>query len=309
MRLLYNSLIKKIAFCLLISFFIACSSSKPVVRTTKEPVNKTRPEIVVRTDKKPVEKPTQPKAEPIVTVPTSTNSQTETLEATSKVKVTTEIVLAYIDKYKDVAQKNMRNHGVPASIALAQAILESGAGTGDLSRQANNHFGIKCHKDWNGPSVKHDDDEAQECFRKYDNVYDSYQDYANFLRGRRWYDPLFKLEQDDYKGWAKGLKKAGYATDPAYPTKLIGLIERYQLQKYDAEVLGKDYVPTTPTNSVTVADKQTEKPQPTTDQHQVVKGDTLYSISKRYNISIEELRKKNNITENAISIGQLLQIK
>jgi flagellum-specific peptidoglycan hydrolase FlgJ len=307
MHLLYNSMIKKIAFGLLISLFVACGSSKPVVRTTKEPVNKPRPEIVVRTEKKPVEKPTQPKSEP--TISTSTNPQTEILEATSKVKVTTEIVLAYIDKYKEVAQKNMRNHGVPASIALAQAILESGAGTGDLSRQANNHFGIKCHKDWNGPSVKHDDDEAQECFRKYDNVYDSYQDYANFLRGRRWYDPLFKLELNDYKGWAKGLKKAGYATDPGYPTKLIGIIERYQLQKYDAEVLGTEYVPTTPTTPVIIAEKQTEKPQPTADQHLVVKGDTLYSISKRYNISIEELRKKNNITENAISIGQLLQIK
>lgn len=300
-------MIKKIAFCLLITLFVACGSSKPVVRTTKEPANKPKPEVVVRTDKKPVETPTQPKIEttPKTTTP---SSQTETLEATSKVKVTTEIVLAYIDKYKDVAQKNMRNHGVPASIALAQAILESGAGTGDLSRQANNHFGIKCHKDWNGPSVKHDDDEAQECFRKYDNVYDSYQDYANFLRGRRWYDPLFKLEKSDYKGWAKGLKKAGYATDPAYPTKLIGIIERYQLQKYDAEVLGTEYVPTTPSTPVLVEAKP-ENQKPNVDQHQVVKGDTLYSISKRYNISLEELRKKNNISENAISIGQLLQIK
>lgn len=300
-------MIKKVAFCLLIALFVACGSSKPVVRTTKEPANKPKPEVVVRTDKKPVESPTQPK---IDTTPKTTtpSSQTEVLEATSKVKVTTEIVLAYIDKYKEVAQKNMRNHGVPASIALAQAILESGAGTGDLSRQANNHFGIKCHKDWNGPSVKHDDDEAQECFRKYDNVYDSYQDYANFLRGRRWYDPLFKLEQNDYKGWAKGLKKAGYATDPGYPTKLIGIIERYQLQKYDAEVLGTDYVPTTSTTPA-VAEVKPEKQKPNVDQHQVVKGDTLYSISKRYNISVEELRKKNNITENAISIGQLLQIK
>ncbi len=305
-------MIKKIAFCLLISLFIACGSSKPVVRTTKEPINKPRPEIVVRTDKKPEEKPAQPQSEPTISTPTSTNSQTEILEATSKVKVTTEIVLAYIYKYKDVAQKNMRNHGVPASIALAQAILESGAGTGDLSRRANNHFGIKCHKEWNGPSVRHDDDEAQECFRKYESVYDSYQDYANFLRTRRWYDPLFKLEQNDYKGWAKGLKKAGYATDPGYPSKLIGIIERYQLQQYDAEVLGTDYAPTvsvTTTGSVNITENKAEKLQPTSDQHLVVKGDTLYSISKRYNISIDDLRKKNNIVDNAISIGQILQIK
>lgn len=294
---------------MLISLFVACGSSKPVVRTTKEPVHKPKPEIVVRTDKKQEEKPTQPKSEPTISTSTSTSSQTEILEATSKVKVTTEIVLAYIDKYKEVAQKNMKNHGVPASIALAQAILESGAGTGDLSRRANNHFGIKCHKEWNGPSVRHDDDEAQECFRKYESVYDSYQDYANFLRTRRWYDPLFKLDQNDYKAWAKGLKKAGYATDPAYPSKLIGIIERYQLQQYDAEVLGTDFVPTNVTTPSVTVEKQAEKPQPTTDQHLVVKGDTLYSISKRYNISIDDLRKKNNIVDNAISVGQILQIK
>lgn len=302
-------MIKKIALCLLISLFISCGTSKPVIRTTKEPVSKPRPEIIVRTDKKPEEKPAHPKSESTSSASTTTQTQTEVLEATSKVKVTTEIVLAYIDKYKEVAQKNMRNHGVPASIALAQAILESGAGTGDLSRRANNHFGIKCHKEWNGPSVRHDDDEAQECFRKYESVYDSYQDYANFLRTRKWYDPLFKLEQNDYKGWAKGLKKAGYATDPAYPSKLIGLIERYQLQQYDAEVLGTEYVPTATTTPLVTVEKQVEKIQPNADQHLVVKGDTLYSISKRYNISIDDLRKKNNIVDNAISIGQILQIK
>lgn len=299
---LSNSMIRKIAFCLVISLFAACSSKKPVVQTTKAPVNKPKPEIVVRTDRKPIDTPTVPKPEPT----TPQNTQTETLEATSRVKVTTEIVLAYIDRYKEVAQKNMRDHGVPASIALAQAILESGAGTGDLSRQANNHFGIKCHKDWNGPSVKHDDDEAQECFRKYNTVLDSYYDYAAFLKGRRWYDPLFKLEKNDYKGWARGLKKAGYATDPGYPTKLIGLIERYQLQQYDAEVLGTEYVPTV---QVTVVENKPVKTVPTSEQHEVIKGDTLYSISKRYNISIDDLRRKNNISENSISIGQLLQIK
>lgn len=300
---LSNSMIKKIAFCVVISLFVACSSKKPVVQTTKKPINKPRPEVVVRTDRKPVESPTIPKP---VSEANPQNTQTETLEATSRVKVTTEIVLAYIDRYKEVAQKNMRDHGVPASIALAQAILESGAGTGDLSRQANNHFGIKCHKGWTGPSVKHDDDEAQECFRKYNTVYDSYQDYAAFLRGRRWYDPLFKLDKDDYKGWARGLKKAGYATDPAYPTKLIGLIERYQLQKYDAEVLGTEY---TPASTVTVIENRPEKVSPNAEQHEVIKGDTLYSISKRYNISIDDLRRKNNISDNSISIGQYLQIK
>jgi flagellum-specific peptidoglycan hydrolase FlgJ len=290
-------MIKNSALFLVISLFVACGTKKTIVRTTKEPTTKSKPEIV-KTVPKTIEQPVQTKSEP-----TSQNSQTETLEATSKVKVTTEIVNAYIEKYKSIAMTNMKEHGVPASIALAQAILESGAGTGTLSRQSNNHFGIKCHKDWNGPGVNFDDDEAQECFRKYDKVYDSYQDYAAFLKSRRWYDPLFKLQKNDYKGWAKGLKAAGYATDPKYPSKLIGIIERYQLQKYDAEVLGIEYSPTP--NIV----QETKIMNTNSELHQVIKGDTLYSISKHYNITIDDLKKKNNISDNSISIGQLLQIK
>jgi flagellum-specific peptidoglycan hydrolase FlgJ len=293
-------MIKKVMLCFLSVLFFSCNSNKSIIQTTKTPTKKPTPQVVkvedkpeVKTTPSQVEKPKQ-------------NQTTETLEATSKVKVTTEIVLGYIDNFKDVAKKNMVNHGVPASIALAQAILESGAGTGTLCRKANNHFGIKCHKDWNGPSVNHDDDALQECFRKYDNAYDSYQDYAFFLRGRRWYDPLFKLEKNDYKGWAKGLKAAGYATDPAYPSKLIGIIERYQLQKYDAEVLGIDFIPTEPTKTLKIENNQTVI---NSSQYQVVKGDTLYSIAKRFNIGIDELRKMNNISDNSISIGQILQIK
>ena len=174
-----------------------------------------------------------------------------------------------------------------------------------MSEQANNHFGIKCHKEWNGPSVKYDDDEAQECFRKYANPEESYRDHSIFLSTRKYYIPLFKLDKSDYKGWAKGLKDAGYATDKAYPTKLIALIERYQLQQYDAEVLGINYVPV----KNDVVPKASETITTNAEQHQVVKGDTLYSISKRYNIPIEDLKKKNNISEAAISIGQTLQIK
>lgn len=293
----------------MLCLFISCGTNKPVVRTTKTTVNKSKP--VVRTVKKPIAKPSEPIVQskknddkPIVNTQQKEN-QSEVLEATSRVKVTTEIVNNYIDKYKEVAKLNMKNHGVPASIALAQAILESGAGTGDLSRQANNHFGIKCHKDWLGESVKHDDDAAQECFRKYNNVYDSYRDYAAFLIGRKWYEPLFKLEKNDYKAWARGLKKAGYATDPGYPNKLIGLIERYQLQRFDAEVLGTEYVETKVI--------ETEKPKQVvisnSELHQVEKGDTLYSISKRYNMSIDDLKQKNRISENSIAIGQMLQVK
>lgn len=293
-------MIKKVMLCFVVVLFFSCGSNKSVIQTTKEPTRKPTPQVVkveqkpeAKTAQAPVENPKQ-------------SQTTETLEATSKVKVTTEIVLAYINTYKEVAKKNMINHGVPASIALAQAILESGAGTGTLCRKANNHFGIKCHKDWNGPGVNHDDDELQECFRQYENAYDSYQDYAAFLRGRKWYDPLFKLPKDDYKGWAKGLKAAGYATDPAYPSKLIGIIERYQLQKYDAEVLGIEYIESKPELTEKIAEK---KPVLTSEEHEVIKGDTLYSISKRYNISIDDLKMKNNITDNAISIGQILKVK
>lgn len=294
---------KKIIVFLIVSLFVACGTNKPVVRTTKPSTSKPVAKIV----KKPISKPIETKKTETNTASNNpkNESKTEVLEATSKVKVTTEIVLAYIDQYKEVAKKNMKNHGVPASIALAQAILESGAGTGDLSSQANNHFGIKCHKDWNGESVKHDDDEAQECFRKYNKVYDSYEDYAAFLKGRKWYQPLFKLEKNDYKGWAYGLKKAGYATDPNYPSKLIGIIERYQLNKYDAEVLGTEYVQSYKNKNEYSPEKYVSKE----GKHEVIKGDTLYSLSKKYNISVDDLKRKNNLSENAISIGQLLEVK
>lgn len=293
-------MIKKTFLYLVIVLFVACGSNKPIVRTTKTSPVKTKP--VVRNTTKTTSVPNV--SSQSSSNNKTSNSQTEVLEATSKVKVTTEIVLKYVDQYKVVAIKNMQLHGVPASIALAQAILESGAGTGNLSQRANNHFGIKCHKDWVGDSVKHDDDALQECFRKYNTVLDSYEDYAAFLRGRKWYEPLFKLQKDDYVGWANGLKKAGYATDPKYPSKLIGLIERYQLQKYDAEALGTQFISTK--SDEVVYEVKNGNSQ---NEHEVIKGDTLYSISKRYNIAIDELKRKNNISENSIAIGQRLQIK
>jgi flagellum-specific peptidoglycan hydrolase FlgJ len=226
-------------------------------------------------------------------------SKTEILEATTRVKVTTAMVLDYISQYQDIAKNNMRQYGIPSSIILGQGILESGAGTGPLSVLANNHFGIKCHKDWNGPSVKYDDDEEQECFRKYEQPSESYQDHALFLTNRTWYAPLFQLEKDDYKQWARGLKNAGYATDPKYPDKLIAIIERYQLSRFDSEVLGKEYVSLNTTNQVSV----------NSDLYQVSQGDTLYSISKKFNITVDDLKRKNDIQDNGISIGQNLKIK
>ena len=178
----------------------------------------------------------------------------------------------YIDYYSAIAMDEMREYKIPASITLAQGILESGSGKGTLATKANNHFGIKCH-DWNGPKVYHDDDEKQECFRKYSSPEFSFRDHSIFLTVRGRYSDLFKLNRDDYKSWAKGLKKAGYATDKKYAQKLIDLIERYELYQYDNVVLKKK--------------KSKEK------LYKVKKGDTLYSISKKFNISFDSLSESD----------------
>lgn len=225
--------------------------------------------------------------------------KSEVLEATSKVKVTLKMVQDYIDKYKTIAKSNMANFGIPSSIILAQGILESGTGKGSLSLLANNHFGIKCKSEWTGPSVFFDDDEEQECFRKYESGDESYTDHAVFLTSRPYYIPLFELEKDDYKGWAYGLKKAGYATDVNYPTKLISIIERYNLQNYDAEVLGK---------MISQHPKQEVATTSNGFTYQVNPGDTLYSISKKLNVPVKVIIEKNNIENNNLTIGQNLII-
>ena len=145
----------------------------------------------------------------------------------------------YIQTYKDIAMREMREHGIPASITLAQGLLESGAGNSALAREAKNHFGIKCHKGWTGKTYYMDDDEKDECFRKYKNAEESFRDHSEFLCGRSRYAALFDLEITDYKGWARGLKKAGYATNPKYAQLLIDRIELYDLTKYDKIALGK----------------------------------------------------------------------
>ena len=145
----------------------------------------------------------------------------------------------YIQTYKDIAMREMRNHKIPASITLAQGILESGAGNSTLAREAKNHFGIKCHKGWTGKTYHMDDDEKDECFRKYKNAEESFRDHSEFLCGRSRYAALFDLEITDYKGWARGLKAAGYATNPKYAQLLIDRIELYDLTKYDKIALGQ----------------------------------------------------------------------
>lgn len=138
----------------------------------------------------------------------------------------------YISMWKDEAIQQMVEHRIPASITLAQGILESGDGNSELARKSNNHFGIKCHSDWKGKKVYHDDDRKGECFRKYPDARDSFHDHSLFLKKRR-YEPLFELKITDYKGWARGLKKAGYATDPSYARRLIDLIEQNDLTRFD----------------------------------------------------------------------------
>lgn len=138
----------------------------------------------------------------------------------------------YINQYKDLAIAQMLRYNVPASITLAQGLLESNAGMSELATKGNNHFGIKCH-DWTGATTYHDDDASQECFRAYNDVYESYEDHSRFLAKQPRYSSLFKLHRTDYKGWARGLKRCGYATNPTYANSLINIIELYKLQQYD----------------------------------------------------------------------------
>jgi hypothetical protein len=156
----------------------------------------------------------------------------------------------YIMTYKEAAQTEMRLYKIPASITLAQGILESNSGNSALARKANNHFGIKCKPEWKGATMLQDDDAKGECFRKYNTVWESYRDHSLFLSTRSYYTDLFKLEITDYKGWAYGLKTAGYATEPRYAELLIGIIEDYKLYEYDKEVVNGQLVQVVDTASV-----------------------------------------------------------
>ncbi|KOS07871.1 hemagglutinin [Flavobacterium akiainvivens] len=299
-------MLRKICVLLLIGAVSAsCGSRKAHIQTTKNKPKKTRTTHVSKTETASNNK--------------KDDRQVEVLESTSKTTVYADLVKEYINTYKDIAKDNMRRHGIPASITLAQGILESGAGKGTLCVTANNHFGIKCHTDWTGDKVYHDDDSAQECFRKYAKPSESFEDHSQFLTTRGRYAALFKLDKDDYQGWAKGLRAAGYATDPKYPEKLTGLIERYDLAQYDAEVLSKKYEPKVKNEPAVVS---APKPAPTVasqaakeeasvgaNEYKVVKGDTMYSISKKHNLTVDQLMQLNGLTTNALSIGQVLKVK
>lgn len=285
-------MIKKIALLLIVVLVASCNSTRPVVRTT----SKSKPKTT--TAKKPVAqnsstKSTTPKASD------ENKGEEVQLEATSNIRTYDDEIKLYISNFQEIAKNNMKSHGIPASITLAQGILESGAGKGKLAQAANNHFGIKCHTGWTGESVKHDDDAAQECFRKYNHPSESYRDHSLFLTSRSRYANLFKLDKGDYEAWAKGLKDAGYATDRKYPDKLIGLIERFELYKYDNEVLSRKYVPI----------KKDSLVENSEGLYTIQQGDTLYSLSKKFNLSVEDLKKLNDLSDNAINIGQKIKIK
>lgn len=204
--------------------------------------------------------------------------------------------LEYIDRYKHIAIDKMLVYKIPVSITLAQGVLESGSGRSELAKKSNNHFGIKCHKGWKGKKVRHDDDKKRECFRKYQHPEESFNDHSAFLTTRSRYASLFELKLDNYKGWAKGLKKAGYATDRKYPSKLINIIESYQLYKYDALVLNKKLK----------YKKGAKTPKKHNNFIVVNRGDTLYSIAKNNGLTVSDLKEINKLLSSEINIGQKL---
>lgn len=234
--------------------------------------------------------------------------------------------LTYIEAFKAVAIAEMNAYGIPASITLAQGILESGSGSSSLAKYANNHFGIKCTSDWKGKAYYKDDDKSDDCFRVYKDARESYKDHSEFLKRKR-YSFLFELDKNDYKNWAIGLKTAGYATNPKYPDLLIGIIEKYQLNKYDTsetereKIAREDRVFTEINANIPLEQKKftpvetapKDLPSTTTEApkdgyYTVKQGDTLFNISQRFKITVDELKELNKMTDNTIKIGQKLLV-
>lgn len=215
--------------------------------------------------------------------------------------------LEYIGQYSGIAVEQMKEHKIPASITLAQGLLESGAGQSTLAKKSNNHFGIKCGSSWRGRSVRHDDDARNECFRAYRNPRDSYEDHSVFLTSGARYAFLFRLDITDYKGWARGLKKAGYATDPSYANRLIQLIEDYELYKYDSKLRKKQ----------PSAKKEAVKIVP----HQVYisngllyvkarRGDSFESIAKEFDTRARKLIRYNDLhPEYTLAEGDIVYLR
>ncbi len=288
-------------FSLLVSVFLmACHSARPVAKGNK-----------TQTPAKTAEKKE---------VKIDAGTQRQLKEASDRVfedfakkngQGLNQNTLNYIGDFKFIAIKKMLEYEIPASITLAQGILESGSGRSELTKNTANHFGIKCHKGWEGKTYYYDDDEAQECFRKYSHPEESFNDHSYFLTSRSRYAPLFELESDDYKAWAHGLKDAGYATDKKYPQKLIKYIDDYQLYLYDDLVTeSRNKKGKKPTKKLADQPVIESSIVAVTPQKYVFvsKGDTLYSIAKSNNMTIEEIKTLNELTSNEISIGQRLKL-
>ncbi|QLG45890.1 glucosaminidase domain-containing protein [Costertonia aggregata] len=275
-------MIKRIAFVFGLSVLLTgCFAKK---RTTYNKRQKKETQAIVKND----ENTFKEKKDGLYPMPDDTGKF---------VKFPISSVKEYIATFSEIAQFEMKAYGIPASITLAQGILESGAGRGELALKTNNHFGIKCHAGWDGEFEYHDDDAKGECFRKYNHPMYSFRDHSIFLSSRSRYAFLFDYRSDDYKRWAKGLREAGYATDKRYPQKLIALIEAHNLTQYDQQVVSQGY--------------EVEKEPKTYDfgTYVVQKGDTLYSISRRYFVSVNELKRLNKMRGDTLSIGQKLIVK
>jgi hypothetical protein len=212
------------------------------------------------------------------------------------------------------ALKQLNQYGIPASITLAQGLFESGSGNSELAKVANNHFGIKCGSTWMGESYYKDDDNVNDCFRVYNNPEESFRDHSEFLKKKN-YAPLFELDKNDFKGWAYGLKAAGYATNPKYPQLLLNIIEKYSLDQYDRpegevqKIKREDRVLTEINNNIGAPQADSiSKTSPDNKIYTVKQGDTLYNISKRFGINVDELKALNNMADNGLKIGQKLVV-
>lgn len=219
----------------------------------------------------------------------------------------------YIEKYKDDAIQEMHHSGVPASITLAQGILESGDGNSPLALYANNHFGIKCHSSWKGETFIMDDDEKNECFRKYNSAYESFKDHSEFLTSRSRYASLFELNITDYKGWAKGLKAAGYATNPKYADLLIALIEKHELYRFDnyAKVPSKQLAKNK-TSSV-LAESQSKRIVKLRNNIKytfVSDGDDVASIAADFDMNTWQIYKYNDLNKSdKLKSGEIIYLQ
>ena len=218
----------------------------------------------------------------------------------------------YINQYRDLAIEQMLKYKIPASITLAQGLLESGAGYSELATKGNNHFGIKCHG-WTGRKSYHDDDELQECFRAYDNVYESYEDHSLLLTTQPRYSTLFSMGITNYKGWAHGLKKCGYATNPAYAQKLIGIIELYKLQQYDKATKFDHFMEKRSYKDSRTAKGGIEHPIHLYNKNYYIivkKGDTFRSIGKELGLSYRKIAKYNERNKHDKLVeGEMIYLK